>query len=270
MTTTFSRLQVWGGLGLCCALLTMGCAPLPTQPTTPAAVPAVASTQHVAEPMAPMPLPLKVTGPSPAPAEAVPVETPVAPVQAVAVNAAPLHFEQAWDVVEVMGKPVAAGEPAARVVFRGQGGLLVDGGCNQFSGRVERDEQGQLRVSRYSGSHRECDVPARAEAVLNSALIMTTHYQQRGQALELRNADGLTLVRLVPSANQDVQSLERAVARAAPTPSHGKSGKVAKSAKGAKALAHGKGKSSTKVASGKSGASGHGSSKPGKSKKKAS
>lgn len=161
----------------------------------------------------------------------------------------PLHMEQAWDVVEVMGKPVLPGTPVARVVFRGPTGVLVDGGCNQFSGRVERNDSGLLRISRYSGSHRECDLPARSEALLNSALIMVTHYQQQGAGLALRNDDGATLVRLAPSSNQDVHALEQAVVRTAPAPSHaGRVVKGAKTTKG-KAAAHGKGRPSAKASS---------------------
>lgn len=263
MMNPFSRLPLWGGLGLCCALLTVGCAQTPN-----AAAPAMAQAQSTAAPM-PTPTVAKVanaSSPVTAPFVAVAPAAAIAPLPApapVVADAAPLHFEQAWDVVEVMGKPVA---PGARVVFRGPGGLLVDGGCNQFSGRVERSAQGLLRVSRYSGSHRECDGPARSEAVLNSALIMATHYQQQGQTLELRNDDGTPLVRLAPSANQEVQSLEQAVARAAPASAHGgKSAKGSKAAKGGKASAHSKGKSSSKGAASSGKAS---SGKSAKAKKK--
>jgi len=79
------------------------------------------------------------------------------------------------------------------------------------------------------------------------------------QALHLLGLDSLTpattgarskLRRALPAAlREQVQALEQAVARSAPSPAHGgKTAKGAKSAKGGKASAHGKGKSSGKAA----------------------
>lgn len=126
-------------------------------------------------------------------------------------DAAPQRLEQAWDVIEAMGKPVAGGERAARIVLRGQGALLVDGGCNRFSGRYEHDAQGQFRVSKYSGTHDACSNPPRSEAVLNSALVLVNNYRW-DHGLVLRSGDS-DLLRLQPSANQDSQDIEQALVR---------------------------------------------------------
>lgn len=175
-------------------------------------------------------------------------------------EAAPQRLEQAWDVIAVMGKPVPAGERGARIVLRGQGSLLVDGGCNYFSGRYEHDSQGTFRVSKYTGTHDACGNPPRSEAVLNSALLMVNNYRwDRG--LVLLSGDG-ELVRLQPSANQDSRELEQGLARrpaaaaaqeAAEPPCHPvqagklKKGKAAKSRK-----AHDSACSPAKAASAKS------------------
>ena len=132
------------------------------------------------------------------------------------------RFEQAWDVVELMGQPMLSdAQRLARVLIRPQGSLWVDGGCNYFSGRIERDAQGLFRVSKYGGTHGSCEKPPRSEALLNSALVMVDNYRwDRG--LVLRNGDS-ELVRLMPSANQDGQEVEQALAsraEAAAAPAH--------------------------------------------------
>lgn len=120
-------------------------------------------------------------------------------------------FEQAWDVVELMGQPMPASDQRPpRVVLRPQGGLIVDGGCNYFSGRTERDAQGLFRVSKYGGTHGQCEQPARSEVLLNSALVLVDSYRwDRGLVLRSGDRD---LIRLVPSANQDSQDIERGLA----------------------------------------------------------
>jgi len=131
-----------------------------------------------------------------------------------AAAAFPKRFDQVWEVVEIMGKPLGAQQRPARVALRGQGGLLVDGGCNYFSGRFEHDAQGQFRVSKYTGTHGSCEAPPRAEALLNSALVLVNGYRwDNGLVLSSEAGD---LVRLRPSANQDMQEAEQAVARRAP------------------------------------------------------
>lgn len=156
------------------------------RPSLPVAVPAAAAQQRAAAP---------ATARLPAAGEA-----------------SPLRFEQAWDVVELMGQPrLAGGLRPPRVVLRPQGGLMVDGGCNHFSGRVERDAQGLFRVSKYGGTHGGCDEPSRAEALLNSALMMVDNFRwDRG--LLLRSGE-TELLRLQPSANQDSAELEQALVR---------------------------------------------------------
>lgn len=133
--------------------------------------------------------------------------------------AAPRRFEQVWDVVELMGQQpmLTGGQRPARVVLRSQGGLMVDGGCNYFSGRVERDAQGLFRVSKYGGTHSGCEKPPRSEALLNSALMMVDGYRwDRGLVLR---SGGNDLLRLQPSANQSSQDIEQALAsRAVPVP----------------------------------------------------
>jgi heat shock protein HslJ len=121
-------------------------------------------------------------------------------------------FEQAWDVVELAGQPMLSdNQRPARVVLRPNGMLWVDGGCNYFSGRVERDAQGLFRVSKYGSSHRTCDKPPRSEAFLNSALMMVDNFRW-DRALLLRNGSS-ELLRLRPSANQDTQDLEQSLGR---------------------------------------------------------
>jgi len=128
----------------------------------------------------------------------------------------PKRFEQVWEVVEIMGQPLASQQRPARVALRGQGALLVDGGCNYFSGRFEHDAQGQFRVSKYTGTHGSCEVPPRSEALLNSALVLVNGYRwDNGLVLSSESGD---LVRLRPSANQDTQEIEQALARRAPAP----------------------------------------------------
>lgn len=127
-------------------------------------------------------------------------------------------FEQAWDVVELAGQPVLSdSQRPARVVLRPNGQLWVDGGCNYFSGRVERDAQGLFRISKYGGTHRACEVPPRSEAFLNSALMMVDNFRwDRGLLLRSGSSE---LLRLRPSANQDIQALEQGLAhRALPAP----------------------------------------------------
>ncbi len=121
-------------------------------------------------------------------------------------------FEQAWDVVELAGQPVLSdSQRSARVVLRPNGQLWVDGGCNYFSGRVERDAQGLFRVSKYGGTHRACEVPPRSEAFLNSALMMVDNFRwDRGLLLRSGSSE---LLRLRPSANQDIQALEQGLMR---------------------------------------------------------
>lgn len=125
--------------------------------------------------------------------------------------ASPLRFEQAWDVVELMGQPMLTdAQRPARVLLRPQGGLWVDGGCNYFSGSIERDPQGLFRVFRYGGTHGGCEKPPRSEAFLNSALVMIDNYRwDRGLVLRSGAKD---LIRLVPSANQDSAEFEPALA----------------------------------------------------------
>ncbi|MDD2729524.1 META domain-containing protein [Malikia sp.] len=132
--------------------------------------------------------------------------------------ASPRRFEQVWDVVELMGQPMLSdSQRPARVVLRPQGGLMVDGGCNYFSGRVERDAQGLFRVSKYGGTHAGCEKPPRSEALLNSALMMVDGYRwDRGLVLR---SGGNDLVRLQPSAHQTSQDIEQALAsRSVPAP----------------------------------------------------
>ncbi len=128
----------------------------------------------------------------------------------------PKRLEQVWEIVEIMGKPLGPQQRPARVALRGQGGLLVDGGCNYFSGRFEHDAQGLFRVSKYSGTHGSCENPPRSEALLNSALVLVNGYRwDNGLVLSSESGD---LVRLRPSANQDTQEIEQALARRASTP----------------------------------------------------
>lgn len=121
-------------------------------------------------------------------------------------------FEQAWDVVELAGQPLLSDSSRPpRLVLRPNGQLWVDGGCNYFSGRVERDAQGLFRVSKYGSNHRTCDKPPRSEAFLNSALMMVDNFRwDRGLLLRSGSSE---LLRLRPSANQDVQALEQGLGR---------------------------------------------------------
>ncbi len=119
-------------------------------------------------------------------------------------------FEQAWDVVELAGQPMLSdSQRPARVVLRPNGLLWVDGGCNHFSGRVERDAQGLFRISKYGSAHRACDKPPRSEAFLNSALMMVDNFRwDRGLLLRSGSSE---LLRLRPSANQDTHALEQSL-----------------------------------------------------------
>lgn len=123
-------------------------------------------------------------------------------------------FEQAWDVVELAGQPMLSdNQRPARVVLRPNGSLWVDGGCNYFSGRVERDAQGLFRVSKYGSTQRVCEKPPRSEAFLNSALMMVDNFRwDRGLLLRSGSSE---LLRLRPSANQDTQALEQGLGRRA-------------------------------------------------------
>ena len=147
----------------------------------------------------------QVPPPSPSPA--------TLPVDALA-QTLPLElaqpFEQAWDVVELAGQPMLSdNQRPARVVLRPNGSLWVDGGCNYFSGRVERDAQGLFRVSKYGSAHRACEKPPRSEAFLNSALMMVDNFRwDRGLLLRSGSSE---LLRLRPSANQDTQGLEQSL-----------------------------------------------------------
>jgi heat shock protein HslJ len=123
------------------------------------------------------------------------------------------RFEQAWDVLSIMGKPLPPTPlRQPRVVLRPQGSLLVDGGCNRFSGRFERDAQGLFRVSKYGGTHGACGEPPRSEALLNSALMMADSFRWERGALVLLGGQS-ELLRLQPSANQDSQEIEQALVR---------------------------------------------------------
>lgn len=119
-------------------------------------------------------------------------------------------FEQAWDVVELAGQPMLSdNQRPARVVLRPNGSLWVDGGCNYFSGRVERDAQGLFRVSKYGSTQRVCEKPPRSEAFLNSALMMVDNFRwDRGLLLRSGSSE---LLRLRPSANQETQALEQSM-----------------------------------------------------------
>ncbi len=151
----------------------------------------------------------QVPPPSPSPA--------TLPVDALA-QTLPLElaqpFEQAWDVVELAGQPMLSdNQRPARVVLRPNGSLWVDGGCNYFSGRVERDAQGLFRVSKYGSTQRVCEKPPRSEAFLNSALMMVDNFRwDRGLLLRSGSSE---LLRLRPSANQDTQALEQGLGRRA-------------------------------------------------------
>lgn len=147
----------------------------------------------------------QVPPPSPSPA--------TLPVDALA-QTLPLElaqpFEQAWDVVELAGQPMLSdSQRPARVVLRPNGSLWVDGGCNYFSGRVERDAQGLFRVSKYGSTQRVCEKPPRSEAFLNSALMMVDNFRwDRGLLLRSGSSE---LLRLRPSANQETQALEQSM-----------------------------------------------------------
>lgn len=126
-------------------------------------------------------------------------------------------LEQAWDVVELGGQPMLSdSQRPARVVLRPQGLLWVDGGCNYFSGRVEYDDQGLFRISKYGSTQRVCGKPPRSEAFLNSALMMVDNFRWDRDLL-LRNGSS-ELLRLRPSANQDTQELEQNLGRRAVPP----------------------------------------------------
>jgi META domain len=163
--------------------------------------PVWSQTEAPVEPVPPISAPLAL----PAPVAGVPLATTVPPPT----------LEQAWDVVEVMGRPVEPAARRARLVVR-PGTLLVDGGCNYFSGRLERGPEGLFRVLRYSGTHSACPTPSRGEAVLNSALVMVNNFRFE-DGLVLRSGDS-AVVRLVPSASQDSRDIEQAVARVRPAP----------------------------------------------------
>jgi heat shock protein HslJ len=163
--------------------------------------PSWAQTEGPVEPLSPVSAPLTLSA-------------PVAGVPLAATTPTPT-LEQAWDVVEVMGRPLEPSTRRARLVVR-SGTLLVDGGCNYFSGRLERGAEGLFRVSRYSGTHSACPTPSRGEAVLNSALVMVNNYRLE-DGLVLRSGDS-AVVRLAPSASQDSSDIEQAVARARPAP----------------------------------------------------
>ncbi len=212
--------------GLALGLLLQACAQNPVTDaqsaalvTQPGAVPTATPASAALRPAAPVPLTVAL------PALADPGSR---------------RFDQAWDVVELMGQPMlAGGQRPPRVVLRPQGGLMVDGGCNYFSGRIERDAQGLFRVFKYGGTHGACEEPPRSEAVLNSALMMVDNFRwDRG--LLLRSGE-TELLRLQPSANQDNSELEQALVRrpvpaaaaaAVPAPAACRPVKVAKSSKG--------------------------------------
>lgn len=149
---------------------------------------------------------------------AAPVAPAPAEVEVSTQPSTPQRFEQAWDVVELMGQPMLAdAERPARLLLRPQGSLWVDGGCNYFSGRIERDAQGLFRVSKYGGTHSACEKPPRSEALLNSALMLVDGYRWDG-GLVLRSGSS-DVLRLQPSANQDSNDIEQGLAgRAAPAP----------------------------------------------------
>lgn len=154
---------------------------------------------------------LNVAGAQPSP----PAAEAMLPADALAQTLPPglaQPFEQAWDVVELAGQPLLSdSQRPPRVVLRPNGQLWVDGGCNYFSGRVERDAQGQFRVSKYGSSHRVCDKPPRSEAFLNSALMMVDNFRwDRGLLLRSGSSE---LLRLRPSANQDIHAIEQGLGR---------------------------------------------------------
>ena len=157
---------------------------------------------------------LNVAGAQPSPPSA-PSPQVALPVDALAQTLPPglsQSFEQAWDVVELAGQPLLTdSQRPPRLVLRPNGQLWVDGGCNYFSGRIERDDQGQFRVSKYGSSHRVCDKPPRSEAFLNSALMMVDNFRwDRGLLLRSGSSE---LLRLSPSANQDVHAIEQGLTR---------------------------------------------------------
>lgn len=132
-------------------------------------------------------------------------------------NTTETSLEQVWDVVELMGRPVTFDGPRTpRMMFRAPNEVWVDGGCNRFSGRVERDGQGGFRISKYTGTHGACEAPSRAEAILNSALVMADN-SRWDRGLVLRSGE-TELVRLLPSTSQDTQIFENWARRPAPPP----------------------------------------------------
>ena len=183
-------------LGLCL----LGAGGLPT---------AWAQTDSATAPAATLSTPLAL--PAPVVGEAL-----AAPTTPAAQPDAGVRLDQVWDVVEVMGRPLEPSSRRARLVIRSPGTLLVDGGCNYFSGRLERGADGLFRVTRYSGTHNQCQTPSRAEAVLNSALLMVNNYRVDA-GLVLRSGE-MDLVRLAPSAQQDSSAIEQAVERVKPAP----------------------------------------------------
>ena len=103
---------------------------------------------------------------------------------------------------------------APRILIRPQGSLLVDGGCNYFSGRIERDAQG-CSAFRYGGTHGGCEKPPRLRGFPELGA-------GHGGQLPLgpwpeRRSGANDLVRLQPSANQDSQDIEQVLASRAAT-----------------------------------------------------
>jgi len=119
------------------------------------------------------------------------------PVIAMAANSHDLS-ETKWRPIEIAGNPVLGGTKA-HIQFRTDGTISAHGGCNQMGAGYTADKTG-LRVGPIRATRRGCQPAIMAvETAFAGALEGTRLYLRNGDKLTLKNAQGVTTMRLVAS-----------------------------------------------------------------------
>jgi len=105
---------------------------------------------------------------------------------------------QKWRPIEISGKSIA-GENKAYIQFRPDGAATGHGSCNQMGASYTADKT-NLRLGPMRSTRRGCapDI-MQIESAFTGALEATRLYLRNSNKLTLKNAQGVTTMRLIAS-----------------------------------------------------------------------
>ena len=111
---------------------------------------------------------------------------------------ATMELTGSWQVVEIGGSPVAAGQPNRKphLVFSTEGRASGSTGCNRFTGTYQCDGK-SLKFSHLAMTKMACPPPLDAlERAFIQAMAATVAAQESGNTLELLDGFGNVQMRL--------------------------------------------------------------------------